>query len=55
MQHLEDFRKLYFHVWEYIGMKPGFRGGKNTHLCVYWDIHTHGVCRNIQAGEAANY
>lgn len=49
MQHLEDFRRLYFHMCDYIGMNSGFSGG------VYQDIQTHGVCRNIHARGVANY
>lgn len=46
MQHLEDFRKLYFHMCEYIGMESGFSGG--IYLCIRIFIHMVGVGTHMQ-------
>lgn len=49
---LGGFEKAVF----YIGVKSGLSGGKGTaFMCMCQDIRTHGVCRNIHAGEAASY
>lgn len=48
MQHLEDFRRLYFHMCEYLGRKSGFSGGKGiAFMCVSIRIYKHMVCVGI--------
>lgn len=56
MQHLEDFRRLYFHMCEYLGMKSGFSGGKRTaFMCVCIRIYKHVVYVGIYMQERLQF